>query len=86
MQEVDKNVRHFIYQSFAANASPPTASEIAQKFTLPQREVKESLERLAAAHQIALAPGTTNVWMAHPFSGIKTDFTTRVEGKTYWGN
>ncbi len=86
MQEIDMNVRHFIYQSFATNASPPTASEISQHFSLPQQEVQDSLERLANAHQIALAPGSTNVWMAHPFSGVKTDFTTRTGGKTYWGN
>lgn len=86
MQELDKNVRHFIYQTFAASTSPPTTSEIAHHFTLSQQAAKASLQRLSAAHQIALAPGATNVWMAHPFSAIKTDFTTQVSGKTYWGN
>jgi hypothetical protein len=86
MQASDTTVRHFIYQTFAKTASPPTASQIAGQFKIPKHEAEDSLERLADAHQIALAPGSHNIWMAHPFSGLKTDFVTRVDGKTYWGN
>ena len=86
MEEVDKNVRYFIYQTFAKTGAPPTPGEITAQFSLSKQQAGQSLERLADAHQIALAPGSHNVWMAHPFSGLKTDFVTWVDGKTYWGN
>ena len=86
MQEIDLDVRVYIYQTFAKHALPPTASEIAEHFGFSNAEVQQSLDRLAEAHQIALAPGTPNIWMAHPFSGVKTDFTAKAGHKEYWGN
>ena len=86
MQTLERNIRHYIYQSFTIAGSPPTPSEIAEYFNLSREQALQALEHLAAAHHIALAPGSHNIWMAHPFSGVKTDFVSRVDGKTYWGN
>ena len=86
MQDIDLDVRYFIYQTFSDQAHPPTVGQIAGNFGLSNAEVQQSLDRLAEAHQIALMPGTHNIWMAHPFSGVKTDFTARVGHNEYWGN
>ena len=85
-QELDLDVRHFIYQIFSDTAKPPTTYEIAVHLKVSIAEVEEALERLADAHQIALAPGSYSIWMAHPFSGIPTNFVAEINGKRYWGN
>ena len=86
MQEIDLDMRYYIYQTFATHAFPPSVSDIAGHFGLSKADVRQSLDRLAEAHQVALAPGTHTIWMAHPFSGVKTDFTAKVGHKEYWGN
>jgi hypothetical protein len=82
----DLDVRQFIYTTFAATSHPPTTREAADHFQIPIAAVEGAYERLAQAHHIALAPGSHSVWMAHPFSGLPTNFVAEVEGKRYWGN
>ena len=86
MQTLERNIRHYIYQSFTKTGAPPAPAGIAEHFNISGAQAKQTLDQLAAAHHIALAPGSHNIWMAHPFSGVKTDFVTRVDGKPYWGN
>ena len=85
-QELDIDVRHYIYTTFVDIAKPPTTSQVANHLGVSIATVEDSFERLANAHHIALAPGTHSIWMAHPFSGIATNFVAEVAGKTYWGN
>ena len=83
---LDPHIRHFIYTAFAKTARPPTTLEVAQHFKVSISTVENAYQRLAEAHQIALAPGTHTVWMAHPFSSLPTNYVTQVENKKYWGN
>ena len=82
----DPDVRHFIYKTFAETTRPPTTIEVADHFNVPIAAVENVFERLASNHHIALAPGTFSIWMAHPFSGLPTNFVADVGGKKYWGN
>ena len=82
----DLNVRHYIYTTFADRFCPPTTSEVADHFKISIAAVEDAFERLAEAHHIALAPGSHTIWMAHPFSGLPTNFVADVGGKKYWGN
>jgi len=82
----DREVRHRIYTTFAGTARPPSTQELAGALGLTIAEIEDSLDRLANAHHIALAPGAYTIWMAHPFSGLPTNFTAQVDGKRYWGN
>ena len=82
----DLDVRHFIYTSFAKTSHPPTTSDVARHFKTSIARIESAFERLAQAHQIALAPGTYSIWMAHPFSGVPTHYVTQVGGQRYWGN
>ncbi|THB81420.1 MAG: hypothetical protein D3926_02090 [Desulfobacteraceae bacterium] len=83
---LDAKIRHYIYQRFIDSTLPPTTEDTARHFNQPISCVEDSFDRLAQAHQIALAPGSHSIWMAHPFSGIPTNHVTRIGSKTYWGN
>ena len=48
--------------------------------------IENAFERLANTHQIALAPGSYSIWMAHPFSGVPTNFIAAIGPKKYYGN
>jgi DNA-binding transcriptional regulator YhcF (GntR family) len=82
----DRNVRHFIYATFAQTSRPPSTLETAAHFKISIAAVEKAYERLADAHHIALAPGTHSIWMAHPFSSLPTNFVAEVESKRFWGN
>ncbi len=84
--EIDRRVRHGIYQSFMETARAPTAAGLASALDLPLDAVARSIDRLAAAHAIALAPGTRNVWMAFPFSAVPTAYPVTTAQRTYWAN
>ena len=82
----DLDVRHFIYTTCAETTRPPTTAETAGHFNISVAAAEGAYERLAEAHHIALAPGSHLIWMAHPFSGLPTNFATELENKRYWGN
>ena len=82
----DPEVRHYIYKTLADTSRPPTTGEIARHFNVSIAAVESAFDRLAASHQIALAPGSHSIWMAHPFSALPTNYVTQVGAKKYWGN
>ena len=45
-----------------------------------------SLERLEEAHQIALLPDRSGLWMASPFSAVPTDFPVETLRGRCWAN
>lgn len=85
-EATDLDIRHCIYVKFAGSSRPPTTSETADNFGISIAAVESAYERLAAAHQIALAPGSHGIWMAHPFSGLPTNYVTEVGHQRYYGN
>ena len=85
-ETTDLDIRHFIYITFAGTSRPPTTLETADHFKITIAAVESTYERLADAHHIALAPGSHGVWMAHPFSGLPTNYVGEVEHKRYYGN
>jgi hypothetical protein len=86
MESFDKDVRHFIYTTFAETALPPTTRQVSEHLKVSIASVENSFERLANSHDIALAPGSHSIWMAHPFSGIPTNYVTSIGQKKYHGN
>lgn len=85
-QDIDLDVRHFIYATFAQTARPPTIGEVAHQFNTSIAVIEKVFDGLAQAHHIALAPGSHSIWMAHPFSALPTDYVAASDGKRYWGN
>jgi hypothetical protein len=85
-QIFDLDVRHFIYATFANAARPPTTQQVAEHFGTSIAAVEDAFGRLADAHHIALAPGSSSIWMAHPFSGLPTNYVTQTADAKYWAN
>lgn len=79
-------MRLLIYQTLVDTATAPGAEDLAYALGLSVVQIAESIDRLAADHAIALAPGTRNVWMAHPFSAVPTAYSVRTAHRTYWAN
>ncbi len=85
-QQLDAAIRHFVYTFFAGEARPPSTQEAATQLGLSVAGVEAAFERLAEEHHLVLAPGTHTIWMAHPFSGLPTNYSTRIGSQTYWAN
>ena len=79
-------VRHFVYNHLAETTQPPSVGTTAQHFNISTEEASEYYKELHNRHALFLEPGTLNVHMANPFSGIRTDFEVHANGKKYYAN
>jgi len=86
MDRTDRTVRATIYQTFEAGVSDVTATSVAESSGLDVADVAVSFGNLAAEHRIVLVPGEDRVAMAHPFSGVITDYRAVIEGRSWWAN
>ena len=77
MNDLDRLVRWLIYQHFLTAGSPPPFDRLMRLAETTAGDLRDSLRRLADAHAIALSDDGDHIWMAHPFSGVPTDY--RVE-------
>jgi hypothetical protein len=84
--DIDRRVRHAIYQHTIAHGAAPSTAELGGQLGLATADVDASLLRLADRHVIVLAPGTTSIWMAHPFSAVPTPYRVETARHTYWAN
>lgn len=76
-------VRVEIYRSFVESGRPPMPVELATELRVPLHEVEAALRDLADADLIALVPGTSFVWLAHPFSAAAAPFRV-TSGERTW--
>ena len=84
MEELDRRVRYEVYHRFAESAAAPSAQQLAEALGQGRSAIEESLRRLTDTHALALAPGTTNIWMASPFSAVPTPYPVETRERTYW--
>jgi hypothetical protein len=80
------DIRAFIYRHFADTTRPPRVEETASRFALTREEAASAYEALHGRHALYLKPGTHEILMANPFSGVETLFKVRVHSKTYFAN
>lgn len=83
MSPFDRQVRAQIYRLLKGGASVVDERVIAESRGWDTPEVEVSLQRLATEHRIVLVPDTTQIWMAHPFSGVETKYRS-VMGDRSW--
>jgi len=81
---LDRAVRLQVFAEVAATARMTTAASLAAALDRSPAETEKALRRLAASRLLVLAPGSTNVWLAPPFSAVPTDFKVRTGERTYW--
>lgn len=84
--DLDRDIRFHVYRHFVETGRAPTVPAIASDLDAPQDAVERSLRRLADGHVLALAPGSLNVWMAHPFSAVPTPYPVETSERRYWAN
>jgi hypothetical protein len=85
-QALDLEIRHFVYRYFVDEMRPPTVGETAVSFHLPLADAQASYQRLHDGHFFFLAPGTTDILMANPFSAVPTNYRAHAGSKSYWAN
>lgn len=80
-QNLQKNVRKYIFEHFEEHTTAPVLEQIMRKFGLDRASTFKVLADLQSARHIALLTGTQRILMAFPFSGIVTPFRVKVAGK-----
>jgi hypothetical protein len=75
-----------IYKHFIETGNAPTTTDIAGALGRDATEVEQGIVELAAARNIALAPGSRSIWMAHPFSAVPTLYRVLSGSTSYWAN
>ena len=83
---VERAVRLFVYRHFVDTARAPDLGAIAAGIQENERTVLAALRKLVAAHALVMAPASTNIWMAHPFSAVPSAYPVQTRGRTYWAN
>lgn len=86
MTEIERRVRARIYESFLETGQPPSLEDLAKGLGVSSETARSALQGLAERRLLALVPGTDDIWMAHPFSGVRTSFAVHALQRTYWAN
>ncbi len=84
--EFDRDVRLHVYQHFVAQGHAPLVAEAALALGCDDADAEAAYLRLAAAHVLVLQPGSTEIWMAMPFSAIPTPFRVTSNGREWFAN
>jgi len=86
MSPFDRQVRAQIYRHIVASGLGPAATQLANARGWAPEEVEEAMRRLEHEHRIALVPDEPSVWMAHPFSGVDTEYRSTSNGRSWYAN
>ncbi len=86
LPDFDQRVRLDVYDRLVAGQPAPTVAESASRLGAAEDDVAAARHRLAVLHALALRPGTTDVWMAHPFSNVPTGYRVVGDGRAWWAN
>ena len=81
----DAEVRLAILQGFLAERRPSVAS-VASATGAEASATAAAFDRLAAGRVLVLTGRAHEILMAAPFSGTRTDFRVRVDGRSYYAN
>src|SRR5216683_4776414 len=80
-ENLQKNVRKYIFDHFEEHAIAPVLEQIMRRFGLNRASAFKVLVDLQSARHIALLTGTQRILMAFPFSSVVTPFRVKVAGK-----
>lgn len=86
MDAFERQVRAAIIQTLRDTGEAPTAASIGNTLGVEESRVTAALRSLADEHRLVLVPGADRVMMAHPFSGIASDFRVTIGERTWFAN
>ena len=82
----DWTVRNAVYAAILERSVPPSVDETAVALHVSADDVRAAYERLNDRHALFLTPGSHDLRMAHPFSGVPTAFRVESGDRSYWAN
>ncbi len=75
------NLHHAILRSFVERGYPPTTRELSDELGA---DASPGLRALADDHGVVLLPGSTEIWIAHPFSATPTAVWVTLGDRGWW--
>lgn len=86
-EDLLKNIRKFIYDSFIETSHAPVIENIQEYFSISREEAIKALDILHDRHLLVKQPFTHRILMAHPFSNIATEWVVKPSHNTvYYAN
>lgn len=86
MDAFERQVRATVIQTLRDTGEAPSAAEMGETLRVDASRVSAALHALAEEHRLVLVPGTDAVMMAHPFSGVASDFLVTIGECTWFAN
>ncbi len=86
MDAFERAVRATVIQTLRDTGEAPTTAAIAGLLGSDESRVSLALDALADQHRLVLVPGTNQVMMVHPFSGVASDFLVTIGERTWYAN
>ena len=83
---LDWSERQVVSASTAERGRPPAFHEAAAALGISAGRTRDAYRRLHERHALFLVPGGVRIRMAHPFSGVPSEFRFFSGGREYWAN
>jgi hypothetical protein len=80
------DIRNLTYRLFVGLGRAPTAGEVAQAAGLSSADVEALWRELHQVHALVLNPGTAEIRMANPFSGVPTAYRVNAADRRWYAN
>lgn len=79
-------LHHTILKFIIANGFAPNIDELSSLLDVTEADVVAALHALQDYHGVVLHPGTSRIWVIHPFALAPTNFVVRTADQEWWGN
>ena len=86
MDTFERQVRATVIQALRDTGMAPSAAAIGDLLRMDGSRVSAALHSLADEHRLVLVPGTDQVMMVHPFSGVASDFLVTIGERMWFAN
>lgn len=84
--EFNNAVRTFVVSTLRHTGRAPSVHDLAAAMKADPDDVATALRALQARRALVLEPASGGVRMAHPFSGVPTDYVVTIEGRRWFAN
>jgi hypothetical protein len=81
---MDGRVHHEVLSTFVRRGRPPSLDELARGLAIAPEDAAAALRRLHDGHGLVLHPGSSDVWIAHPFSASPAAVWVADGGRGWW--
>jgi hypothetical protein len=86
MDQLDLQIRNFLYRCFAETGQAPRTGDVATEFGLPGEEAEAAFRRLHGAHALVLEREALEIRMLNPFSCVPSTWRVEAGGRQWYSN